>query len=300
MKKLLFIPLIAAFLYSCEEVPVMYDNTARGTDTTYIAPIESKQEKMYLVEEFSGVRCINCPAGTDMLNEINSSGEFKNKLIIASIHAGDLTAPLTKEGHISIQDFRTEAGLQILNGIFGGDPGKPCAGFDRLPLAISGGMEGKILDFRGNWETMLLKAKETNGNAPANIHISSDYIGDNTYKINIKIAYTEEIKGAHALTVYILENDIVDQQMFPSKYDTYTFQHVFRTAITPWNGLVYLKDIETKEAGRVFEQTLYFVHNPSDAQQSFWKPENMEILAFIHSADADDKKVFQSAKKHLK
>lgn len=300
MKKILFIPAFIALLASCKEVPVMYDQSERGADTTYMAPVEAKQTKLFLVEEPSGVSCVNCPSGTELLKTLNSTGEFKDRLAVVSIHSGSWTDPITKPGYESIQDFRTEEGLQILNGIFGGDPGKPCAGFDRLPLAITGVLSGTILDFKGNWEKMLAKAKEINNEADANIHIDTRTIDANTYEITVKVAYTNTISTKQALTVYITENKIIDFQEFPSKFDSYEFNHLFRKVVTPWNGLAILQDYPTIEAGRVFEQKLIFKIDPTDAKQSFWKPENMEVVAFVHNIEATDKRVLQTAVKHLK
>lgn len=299
MKKILFIPALIGLMASCKEVPVLYDQSERLSDTTYVAAVEDKQVKLFLVEEPSGVSCVNCPAGTELLKSMNSSGDFKDRLAVVSIHSGTWTDPITKSGYESIQDFRTDEGLQIINGIFGGDPGKPCAGFDRLPIAITGALSGTILDFKGNWDKMLSKAKEINNVADANVTIESEKVDANNYIITVKVAYTKEITTKQAITVYITENKINDFQEFPSKIEMYEFNHLFRKVITPWNGLAILQDISPIEAGRVYIQKFQFTIDPTDAKQSFWKPENMEIVAFVHNIEATDKRVLQTAVQHL-
>lgn len=293
MKQLFFtISALSIGLLSCKEVPVVYDNSVRGTDTTYLADVETPQTKLFLVEEPSGVTCVNCPAGTTQLKNMNTTGPHAGKMVVVSIHAGAFTTPINKDTAKSIQDFRTDDGLTILNGIFGGDFAKPCASFDRLPIAVTSGTT--MLDVRSNWEMMLNTANDINGTSPVNISINTNLIATNTYEVEVKVSYTAESSDPHAITVYATEDKINDFQEFPTGYKMYEHNNLFRKVISPWNGLEFLKELDTKEAGRVFIQRFIFSIDPSDTKQSFWKPENMNVVAFVHKT-ADDKRVIQTA-----
>lgn len=288
--------LISLALTSCKEVAVTLETELRSRDTTYIAAVETADDKKILVEELGGVACVNCPAGIDQLNGYNSSGPYKDKLILVSIHTGSYTRPIVKEGYQSIQDFRTESGDRILSGIFGGESvGKPCAGFDRLPIG-TGVAPANILDDKSKWSSMLAKAAMTT-TTPVNISITSEYMAkDDAYDIGVKVAFTEAVSGELGLTVYLAENKIVDVQQFPSEYQKdYVFNHLFRGTLSSASGQNLLPQLTTKEAGRVFIQNYILKIDKSDTKQSFWKPENMDVVAFVSkTGDLFNQQVLQA------
>lgn len=298
MKRILSLPIIGLFaLSSCTEVSLFVDTTALSWDTTYVESPQAPQQKMILVEEPSGVECVNCPAGASDLNKYNQTGVAAGRLVIVTIHAGDLTKPINKEGKVSKYDFRTETGLQILNNILGGDIGKPCAAFDRLP--ISSIVSGGVLDYRNKWSKMIQEVVDNHNTTPINLYIDSRQLSDNRFEIEVTAHYTQAVEGKQAITVYITEDDIEDYQMFPTEIKLYEFDHTFRAAVSPFSGVEILSDMPVKEAGRTFKKRFYFEINREDAQQATWKPENMHVVAFIHNADSDNKSVFQTAQKEL-
>ena len=89
MKKIIYLCLLTVVLGSCTE----------------IAPVvPALGDRKVLVEEFTGVRCVNCPAGASELE--NLKGIYGERLVIVSIHAGDFSPPFTD----SRFDFRTAEG----------------------------------------------------------------------------------------------------------------------------------------------------------------------------------------------
>lgn len=288
------------FFASCKEQLVNINTEVKGWDTTYVSSVPTPQEKKILVEEMSGITCVNCPDGIVQLNGYNSEGPFKDKLIIVGIHTGAYTTPITKGEHKSKYDFRTEEGAMIVSGILGQPEGKPAAGFDRLPIG-SNPAPSNILDSKSKWATMLAKAGEKTA-TPVNINIESKYIADkNYYDVGVKVTFTETVTQPLNLNVYVIENGIVDVQQYPTYYDPeYVHNHVFRTCLTPYNGQIILSDMATKEPGRVFEQHFVFKIKSDDAKQQYWKPENMEIVAFVSKAgNAADKGVLHTTIAHL-
>ncbi len=292
--------LAAVFFASCKEQLVSMNTGLKGSDTTYITAAETPQGKNILVEEMSGVTCVNCPDGIDQLNGYNASETYKDKLIIVGIHTGGYTTPIKKEGHESKYDFRTDEGAQIVGVLLGGDPPKPAAGFDRLPLG-AGTPPVNILDNKSKWASMLSTAFETK-TTPVNISIVPKYIAEESaYDILVKVSYTEPVSEKLNLNVYLTENGIVDVQQFPSEYkNDYVHNHVFRTCLTSFNGQEILPALDTKEAGRVFEQHFILKIDPTNAKQKDWKPENMEVVAFVNKAGGvSDQRVLQTVVAHL-
>lgn len=285
---------------SCKEIPVAIATDEGASDTSYTTSVEQPQARMVLAEEFTGASCVNCPEGAAILHEMDSTGSFANKINIVSIHSGALSRPITPDKNpdlFSVQDFRTEDGDQIAKNIFGGIAAQPIAAFDRLPNGSSAYqylMDGPN-DGGSNWKNMVSKSLEQFPNTPVNISISNTTKGENTFEIEVKVAYTQGLDDRQALTVYLIENGITDIQEYSSgeSYREYTFEHVFRKAISPYNGKEILPG-KDKTAGLVYIQRYLFSIDPNDAKQKFWKPENMQVVAFVHKTGTDDKQVYQS------
>ena len=77
------------------------------------------------------------------------------------------------------------------------------------------------------------------------------------------------------------------------------YNHVFRDALTEATGRNFLGDLPEKEAGRVYIYRTSFSIDPAGEQQQYWKPENMDIIAFVSKADPEDKHVLQAGKSPL-
>lgn len=296
MKKFWYLALFGtSFLYSCQEVPLLVDMSEPEWDTTYITTPQAPQIKNILVEEPSGVQCVNCPAGAEMLHTANQSGPAAGRLVIVTLHAGDLTTPINKDGKVSRTDLRTDVGLQILSNILGGDIGKPCAAFDRLPIGNGGG----LLDYRNKWYNMIDEVLATHNTTPINITLSTEKLSDTKFAIEVSVHYTEDVAGKQALSVYLTEDGIEDYQMFPTETKLYTFDHTFRASLLPFNGAEILSQLSTKEAGRVYKQRFFLDIDKTNAQQAEWKPEHMNVVAFVHKIDATDQKVYQTVQEKL-
>jgi len=284
----------ASFLFSCKEQPVGIFAGEAAVDSTYVTTVEPQQTKNYYIEEFSGVRCPNCPAGALKLEDLMSQNPGRLKLV--TIHAGSLTSP--KDG-VSKQDLRSGIngegdGLLITNLIYGGDPAKPAASFDRMPVASGSALLGN----KDQWDAMLAAVKSQNSSTPVNMALTTSYDATkDEYNIRIKLAYTQAVTDPQFLTIYLTEDKIVDEQIEPEIHD-YEYNHVFRQSITPFNGIAVLDSIPNKEAGRVFVTNYKLKINKDDAtnlKQKFWNLDNIHVVAFVHkSTGGTDKKVYQA------
>lgn len=283
----------ASFLFSCKEQPAGIFTGENAVDSTYVTSVEPVQTKNYYIEEFSGVRCPNCPAGAAKLEDMMAQNP--NRLKLVTIHAGALTSP--RDG-VSKQDLRSGFngegdGLLITNLIYGGDPSKPAASFDRMPVAPSNALLGN----KDQWDGMLAAVKTQNNSAPINMYLTSTYDAvKEEYNIQVKLAYTQSISGQHFLTIYLTEDKIIDEQLDPEIHD-FEYNHVFRQSITPFNGIAVLDSIPTKEAGRVLVSNYKLKIDRNDAtnlKQKFWNLDNIHVVAFVHkSTGGTDKKVYQ-------
>lgn len=302
-----FFPAIAAligttFLFSCKEQPVGIFTSENAIDTTYMASVESAQTKNFYIEEFSGVRCVNCPAGALKLEQMMDLNPGRLKIV--TIHAGSLTSPAYDKG--SVQDLRTGVngkgdGEKIQNIIYGGDPSKPMASFDRMEVSP---LSTPLLGAPADWDDMLQKVKNQNGTAPVNIDITNTYnSAKDEYNIQVKLAYTAAVSQPQFLSIYLIEDKIVDLQVVPET-PNYEFNHVFRMSVTPFNGQAILDTIPNKTPGRVFVTNYKLKIDRNDEtnlKQKFWNLDNIHVVAFVHNATSGtDKKILQVTDRNLK
>ena len=74
---------------ACEEIsPLITPSSGESPPTD--TPV-AEQQRQVLIEEFSGVQCVNCPAGSEAIEDlINIHG---SQLVTVSIHFGFFSKP---------------------------------------------------------------------------------------------------------------------------------------------------------------------------------------------------------------
>jgi len=285
---------VMLFAASCKEQGKLQTITLAEEESYVSDTIEVAQAKRILVEELSGVRCVNCPEGATTLKNLNAQNS--EMLSIVAIHSGYYTAPIPGK---SIQDFNTEKGKDLLSLI--GDGGKPAAAFDRLPIGAGGWKY--LLEGYNKWANAIAQSKTMTPTTPINLYVNSKFNTEkNTYDIEVQVKYTQAVNEKHALHVFLTESDIVDvQEMDDGSYnEAYVFNHVFRDAVTSIGGKPFLIDLTQKPAGQVYIYRASYKIDATDAKQKFWKPENMHITAFVSTFEADDIHVVQVQDANLK
>ena len=139
MKKLLLICCaFALFSLGCDEIsPKINPIVDQGDCPLVDESVVSGQERQVLIEEFTGVRCVNCPAGSQAIEDLLAiPGE---RLVAISIHASGPFSPPYPE---SLYDFQTPDGENLLN--FLGIPlGFPTAVVNRHQFAGEGKSPGR-------------------------------------------------------------------------------------------------------------------------------------------------------------
>ncbi|MDE3255785.1 MAG: Omp28-related outer membrane protein [Bacteroidota bacterium] len=286
MKFALFIPISAIVLLSActkEIGPAIDFSKVQAKDTFYMAPVENAQLKNVLIEEFTGVKCPNCPDGHDIVATIQNANP--NRVIAIGYYPFNQAQTQPLAG-LTKQDFRITDATD-LSTFLGGVQFLPIAAVDRKMFG------GAILNARTLWsnnvQTQLAVA------TPINMQLSVVY-DDVTREAVIKtsLKYTSALSNKHNISIAIYENNIVDAQEYPSYIDSnYNFKHVLRDMITPIGGASVLDTLTTKAAGLVFEKTILYTL-PTN-----WNPANCKIVAFVHDAAAT-KEVYQVIEKSVK
>jgi hypothetical protein len=276
VKWILLLFLNVLLFNACQEIPptitpVIEIEGCQAADASAVAD----QGRQVLVEEFTGVRCVNCPAGSEELE--NLLGQYGEQLVAVSIHAGSFSPPYPESKY----DFRTEAGDNILS--FLGEPlGYPTAVVNRKK-------------FEGEFDLQLSKSQwagfiqnELQTPPQVKVHINPDYEADTGLaSMDITLFIEENIEEDIALTVMVLEDGVEDYQETPDgKVSDYEHKHIFRNTITAYNGNLIQ---EATTAGEVICKSYAYTLDPT------WIPENIEIVAFV-SQVGGEKDVLQAAK----
>lgn len=262
MKRVIFSMLISALLFSaCEEVPPVI-NPIMGGNPDDTSSIEDQQRQV-LIEEFTGVRCVNCPAGTQAIQSL--LGIHGEQLVAVSIHAGFFSPPYTQ----SLYDFRTTEGTSILSYL--GEPlGFPTAVVNRK--LFSGEQDLQL--GQSQWAGFI--SEELAAAPSVKIAINPDFnAATRLLKADIELFIEENIAESDVrLSVMITENGVIDYQLTPEGLKSdYVHLHILRGMMTNYDGNPLTEPlVDGAQINRSYTLTL----------PEGWVADNCYIVAFVH------------------
>ncbi len=267
---------LAVFLMttSCDEVPIVITPAQTAGECTPAAiSTVVDQKKQVLIEEFTGVRCVNCPAGSEALQQLLD--RYGERLIAFSIHAGFFSDPYTQ----SLYDFRTPAAEAILN-FHNSPPGYPSAIVDRK---IFGGAIRPHLG-QSLWADAIAQQLEEEPEVKIHLDPSFDPITSD-FELRTTIFYEQAIEEEVRITVLITEDKVTDYQLTPSGLQAdYVHDHVIRSSLSAPAGNILT---EPSDAGSIFCK-LYTGNISAD-----WKEEDCKAIVFLHKG-GESREVLQA------
>ncbi len=270
MKNLLIILFVLTIISACEEKPVTIPE---------FVPVETG--KVMLIEELTGVRCPNCPSGAARLESIREL--FPENVVLVGIHGIDLAKPLDESKY----DFRNPdaAELEVYLKPF---LGKPAAYFNRIKNPDLNGDFGN--PFQGQWQGIVEKVLEKP--QTLNLNISRNY-NPATRQLDLEISALplQDMNGEFKLSIFIIESDIIDAQddQFEIVED-YVHNHVLRDAITYFSGDAFADSFKKGEL-----KSASYTYTIPDDGSGLWKPEHLDVVAFIANTEGDSEEVLQAA-----
>ena len=205
--KSFYICLLAAvaFLTGCDSV---------GSDERLIEVPAATVQRNVLIEDFTGQRCIFCPAASDAITELQKL-YGADKLIAVAFHAG----PLAVKSGSGFVGLRTDVGDTYYKYL--AVPNVPKAIVNRRGGVLAkDAWAGRIYDEFAQTTTISIDLKCQYEAATRLVEIESD----------LK-TLAEDVKGK--LQLWLVEDSIVAPQMFPNNKveKEYVHNHVFRAAI---------------------------------------------------------------------
>ncbi|MFK7796228.1 MAG: Omp28-related outer membrane protein [Aureispira sp.] len=255
---------------SCEELPPT------------ITPCQT--DRVVLVEEFTGIDCVNCPTGAQKLKEISSQNP--GKVIIVGIHAGYFA------GDHNGFNLNSPDGELLEAQYLGPVSGYPAATINRRLFPG----ESDIVTAQTKWAGII--NSELCERAIVSLDIVSTFdAATNKASITVDVApsdfYITTVEEDVALTIMITEDDIEGYQKTPNGIDPeYNHEHVLRDVVSVnYSGdVLFSKGTAMEPVQKAV--TDYVV--PSD-----WDVENCRVVAFVHHKGGK-KDVLQAATKWLK
>lgn len=268
----LIAPFICFYLLnSCKEVGPDIDlggNNSNDTsliDTSYIITnIPPAQQKVVLLEDFTGVRCINCPDGH--LQAENILNTYPEKVIAVSMHSNFLGVAYDNQPELRIAE------AQDLEELLGPAAAKPMAAIDRV--LYSG--ETSVLQFLQQWSGRV--AQEINSTVPVNIDLQNRIEQTDSGKniiTKVTLTYLQNTNVENRLTVFLEEENVRAAQLTSSGVDSnYIHKHTARAFFTRFNGVPLAT---TPQQGTVIVKE--FKLNNINAN---FKIEDLNVIAFVH------------------
>ncbi len=277
MKKIFYFLILALlFTSACKEN--MPEIACLSCDDVGPQPPEP-QDRIVVIEEFTGVRCVNCPAGSaEIQNLLSVYGE---RLIAISIHAGFYANPYPESQY----DFSTSEG-DNLEGFLGIPIGYPTGVIDRK---LFSGESDLQLEGTSSWGGYI--AQELDNDVKLTLEIENQW-DSNTRKLTVDVVggAIEAINENIRLTIMVLESGIKDTQLTPSgKVNDYVHKHVLRKTLTAYDGDVVASSINAGD----FINEQYSFTLPAD-----WVEDNCTVVAFFQNGTSD-KEILQADEKHV-
>lgn len=224
------------------------------------------QNKKILLEEFTGVKCGNCPDGHAMAKELHLAKP--DDVIIVSIHAGYYAIPTA-----DMPNFQTDSGT-ALNDFFEVNS-YPSGMVNRRVFEGSTPIVG-----RSSWTA---EAKTIySETAPVNLWLDCQY-DDFMEEITVTVEgyWTASLEAESArLGVALLQNNIQGYQAGSGVSDEYIHQHVLRDYFTDAFG----DEITGCTEGQYFTKTYTYIL-PEKYENTEVVPEQMEIIAFVAESE---------------
>ena len=253
-----------SFFVSCDNIP----------EADRIIPAERpKAVRKILIQEFTGIRCLNCPNAAKSLHQFQESEDGDSAIVVAI--------------HPSTSNFSDEYGGFYLATKTGGEYFDYYKG-NELPAAVIN--QGEINTTVATWIGNALVSWSKEPVLDIDLSVTYDETSHKavaSYFIDFKQAYSGDDMS---VLVWITESNIIGKQtMEDGRWNRkYEFNHIFRASL---NGTWGTSIGDSFSDGQLVEGKAEI------KLEEDWKPENCEIVAFVFKTG--DKSVENAESIHL-
>lgn len=276
--------IVVLMVSSCDKLDAPYyvKTLKIKGDTIPLTPDDTNYfdgKKVLLLEDFTGVKCPNCPNAS--MEASNLLIQHEGHLIVLSVHPFDV---LQHPGG-GFPDFRTQDGTKWKE--FFNVGSYPC-----------GTVNGEKLIEYTQWSSSVAEAQ---GDADIRMIIKTEY-NDAKRELNVT-THSKFLKGVDEklnLTTCFMEDSIIGMQKLPNgSIDSfYMHRHVFRGTADglTWGGAI--SDNSGEIEGDVIEEGRNFIRTMKFTVDSTFNADQLYIVSFI--SREDDHVIIQAAEKKIK
>ena len=234
-----------------------------------------ENKKVVLLEDYTGVRCVQCPAAAEIANGLLA--QYEHQLVVLGIHAGSFSMPIG-----GFPDFQTEEGTAWYDHF----------GFDSNPIGtINRKLNGSTYGYNASaWADAVAQAVEGQPNIRLLAATSFDE-DKRQLKVSTYTSFLEEFEGNsnYNLTVCLMEDNVIGKQLVPDGTDEeYVHRHVFRGTLNGAWGTEFEEVVDEEDIVKSYSMTINEAFNA----------DNCYIVAYVY--DRETKEILQVTEKKIK
>ncbi len=262
--------------------PVTYTVTAQnGTTAAYTVMViveggdVEPTGKMVLIKDFTGARCVNCPAAAEYAHNLQHQLD-EDHIFIMSVHAGFLAQPMGQ-----FPNFLTEEGTEWYNN----HDSNPLFTVDHVALTDGNSLKVEQID------TPVVTALDEEQSFEIVIGRQFDPTS-RQLQVNIQAVSLTDRDGHFFITACLVEDNIVGWQIIPGGTDKeYVFHNVFRGTL---NG-AYGESFEDYHVDS--DDTFSFSYNTEI--NADYNADECYVVVYVYDRNQGDK-ILQTAVKKIK
>jgi len=262
--------------------PVTYTVTAQnGTTAVYTVMViveggdVEPTGKMVLIKDFTGARCVNCPAAAEYAHNLQHQLD-EDHIFIMSVHAGFLAQPMGQ-----FPNFLTDEGTEWYNN----HDSNPLFTVDHVALTDGNSLKVEQID------TPVVTALDEEQSFEIVIGRQFDPTS-RQLQVNIQAVSLTDWDGHFFITACLVEDNIVGWQIIPGGTDKeYVFHNVFRGTL---NG-AYGESFEDHHVDS--DDTFSFSYNTEI--NADYNADECYVVVYVYDRNQGDK-ILQTAVKKIK
>ena len=264
MKKIFLFSAVAASMafVSCDNIP---------EEDRYIEVEVNKSEKVVLLEDYTGMQCVNCPDAAAIIDNIHHT--FGDNFIAVGLHptSGPYQKPMPGKDGVMVNLTSDDADAYYKKYSV---KAFPTAMIDRSTFDGS-----KLLDNKDKWAAYV--NQQMTASTPVNLSMESTYDATTrTVTLATDIEFSEAVGETLYLQLWVIENGIIGPQVTAKGLDyQYVHNHVLRSAI---NG-TWGQSLGASFNANQRLETITTTYTLNEA----WKASNCEIVGFVYRASDD-------------
>lgn len=227
--------------------------------------------KNAIIEEFTGVRCPNCPPGHVIVANMQAANP--GRVFVVGYHPTNSSYTTPRNG--TDPDFRRGYLDAFYSSSYIGSRFMPGAMINRKTF----GSERMVS--RGSWDANAQSVMTES--SPMNVGLASSYNSSTgIVTVDVETYFTADVTDQLALYVHIMEDGLVADQSGSGGSPTYVHKHIFREALTgQWGDNI----TSSTNTGDLFQTQLTFDEanaiDPIDMSNAY-------VIAFIYNTTSGE------------